>query len=205
MHWPRTRKWKFTWVYCFQFRIIAWRCKGWLPASVPMNVLITESLSKLVGNIWRVEVGREKGQMEKIYYVHLWWWRWAIWVVYIYHNEGGLTGWQWKSVEGKGVDVWDVSILKEEDTLQKPLLHLCLSGESWVCVLVEVEYLQKEWVRNAPSQVAVQLTLQHLAPTLVGGNPSAKLLPIISSFVWKKLMVSWRLEEELGVENLWEH
>lgn len=158
-----------------------------------------------MGNIWKVEAGREKGQMKKICYFNLWWPRQSSWIVHIYNNEGGLTGWQWKSVEGDGVDLWSVSTLKEEDTLQKPLLHLYLSGEPWVCVLVEVEYICKERVRNSPNQIAVQLTLQHSAPTLVWGNPSAKLLPTISSFVWKKLMVSWHLEKELDVENLWEY
>lgn len=56
--------------------------------------------------------------------------KWTSWIVYISNNEGELIGWQWKSVEGESVDLWGVSILKEEDTLQKPFLHLCLSGEA---------------------------------------------------------------------------
>lgn len=62
-----------------------------------------------------------------------------------------------------------VSILKEEDTLHVATAACLPSWWIWVCVLVEVEYLWKGWVRNCPSQAAAQLTLQHLALTLVEG------------------------------------
>lgn len=77
------------------------------------------------GEYLRVEAGKERGQMKKIYCFHLWGWRWASWVVYIYSNEGELIGWQWKSVEGEGVDLWGVSILKEKILCRN---HCCTSA-----------------------------------------------------------------------------
>lgn len=162
---------------------MTWRCESWLPASVPINALITKSVfSKLMGNIWRVEAGRGKAQIRKICYFHLWWWRRASWLAMA----------KWRRCR---VHLWEVSIWKEEGTLQKSSLTLCLSGESLACVLGEVEYLWKAWVRNSPCQDAAWLSLRHSAPALLVSNPTAELLTISSSCVWNNLTGSWHLKE----------
>lgn len=183
MHWPRTRKWKHTWAYRFWFRIITWKCESWLPSSVPIKALIIKSVfSKLVGNIWRVEAGRGKAQMRKIYYFHLWYWRRASWLA---------TG----KCRGCRVHRWEVGILKEKGTLQKSSLPLCLSDESLACVLGEVEYLWKAWERNSPCWDAAWLSLQHLATVFLVNNLTAELLTISSSCVWNNLTSSWHLRK----------
>jgi len=124
VRWPRTRKWKCTWVYCLQFRIITWRRESWLPAFVPISVLITKSVFQTCGEYLEGRDRKWKTQMRKIYCFHLWWWKRASWLAM-------------GKYRGYGVHLWEVSFLEEEGTLVSVtfwwVLSLC-TGWSGICL-----------------------------------------------------------------------
>lgn len=183
VYWPRVRKWKCTWVYCCQFKIITWRCQNWLPASVPINVLITKSVfSNLLGNYggWR-----EEGEN-----FNLWWWRRTSWIVSSWDGGERLAGLKGASVNR--VHPCEASILKEPTAViptylpfwQVPSLCCGWSG-----------MLLRSMNKKFPMLWCCCAQPAHSAATLLASNASGELLTINYSCAWNNVMGSWHLKE----------